>query len=367
MRMDEDEKPDNVAKKVAGPEGAPIDPAIELEKYRIRYGFYKLLLGTFALGIFTSLMTYIIKQQEINQKEQLQTHQLKIDDRKAEAAVRKLEQAHLGNFIKLALSEDIKVRVRFAHYFKSLTSSDKHRTRWEDYHKELVELRDRETGEISKHVAALQDELAKETKEQDPNKITELRSKIQKSFDELQAVPVVRVVGSKLKGGLGESGDGGAVKNLAGANLVGSQFSGADLRGVNLVGADLSRADLSLADLRGVRLQRANFTEADLMDADLRSANLTDANLRSAFLWDANLEGANLRRTNLRNGELDEANLRGANLQSADLTDANLSVADFEKAKNLTQEQLDSACISEGFPPKNLPKGLTSPTRICSD
>jgi uncharacterized protein YjbI with pentapeptide repeats len=87
----------------------------------------------------------------------------------------------------------------------------------------------------------------------------------------------------------------------------------ANFQGVNLV----------LADLRGAILRRADFQEADLRGADFQGADL----------WKADFQGADLR------GEpLYETNLMGA--------------------KNLTQEQVNTACVNEHT---QLPEGLRRP------
>ena len=70
----------------------------------------------------------------------------------------------------------------------------------------------------------------------------------------------------------------------------------------------------------------------DLRNSNLRSANLIRANLSSADLFDVNLFGANLIRANLRIADLFGANLRDAELSSA---------------RNLSNEQIKSACFWE--------------------
>ncbi len=66
------------------------------------------------------------------------------------------------------------------------------------------------------------------------------------------------------------------------------------------------------------------------------------------------LTGANLTRANLG-----RANLMDADPSGADLTGAYLAV------NNVTQEQLDSACISKGGKPPTLPEGLMPPQKEC--
>jgi uncharacterized protein YjbI with pentapeptide repeats len=210
--------------------------------------------------------------------------------------------------------------------------------------------------------------------------------------------------------------------NLRGANLQGANLQGANLQGADLQGADLQRANprgakLQGADLRGANLQGANFQgaflqEAKLQGADLQRANLQWANLQGAFLQGAdlqdvyvppgvvvervnarriiipsesqeviitrnvlganpqganlqganlqgaNLQGANLQGANLQEASLRGANLRGANLQWANLQWANLYWASLTEAKNLTQDQINTACTDENT---KLPEGLTRP------
>ena len=93
---------------------------------------------------------------------------------------------------------------------------------------------------------------------------------------------------------------------------------------------------------------------------NLTGADLVFANLTDAYFLDTNLRFANLTRTNLAG-----ANLTGARLTGANLTDANLTGADLTGAGNLTQKQLDSACIIEGARPPTLPEGLKPPQNLC--
>ncbi len=87
--------------------------------------------------------------------------------------------------------------------------------------------------------------------------------------------------------------------------------------------------------------------------------------LTFADLTDANLTGTNLTLANLRGADLTDAYLTRAELSGADLTLANLSGADLADANNLTQDQLDSACISKGGKPPTLPEDLKPPQKVC--
>ena len=93
---------------------------------------------------------------------------------------------------------------------------------------------------------------------------------------------------------------------------------------------------------------------------DLSEANITDSNLARADLTSANLTGAVLWKTNFTDSNLTDADLTGAKLRGANVTGANLT-----RAINLTQEQLDSACIRKGGKPPTLPEGLKPPQKVC--
>ena len=158
--------------------------------------------------------------------------------------------------------------------------------------------------------------------------------------------------------------------DLSKANLWKAQFPWSDLEGANfrfanLTGANLSRVNLKRASLRGAELSGADLTRANLTVADLTRADLTNANLRGANLSGATLSGANLRRANLEDADLTRADLSGAGLSGAILWGADLTNADLTDAKDLTQEQLNSACVMEGFEPPTLPEGLKPPQKVC--
>jgi hypothetical protein len=81
------------------------------EKLKIWIGFTKFLLGTFALGLVTTLINSAIQTREVELKEQEQ----------------------VGQFLQHALKEDVGIRRRFAQYFSTVTRSDKLREGWVRY------------------------------------------------------------------------------------------------------------------------------------------------------------------------------------------------------------------------------------------
>ena len=151
--------------------------------------------------------------------------------------------------------------------------------------------------------------------------------------------------------------------DLGGADLRDTTLRDANLRDANLTSADLSGASIFGANLTGAFLNDAVLTDAMLFRADLSGAILFGARLEGATLLDADLEGADLRdadlnSANLRDANLTDATLRDANLRDADLIGAILSGAELRHAKNLTQEQINSAF---GNAETALPEGLERP------
>ncbi len=121
-------------------------------------------------------------------------------------------------------------------------------------------------------------------------------------------------------------------------------------------------------------LDNANLQEAELWEANLQKAHLVQANLQKAFLFQANLQEAELGQANLQKAYLGQANLQKAHLVQANLQEAYRYQANLEKAdlrganlagaKNLTQAQLNHACVDEKT---ILPEGLTRPEPCSED
>jgi hypothetical protein len=123
------------------------------------------------------------------------------------------------------------------------------------------------------------------------------------------------------------------------------------------------RLDLSETDLRGALLSGAHLEDAVLTRAHLEGAFLFNAHLKDAILLDAHLEGAHLFSAHLKDAVLKDAYLEGAilinaYLEGAILINAHLEGAVLAHARNLTQEQINSALGNKNT---KLPKGLERP------
>ena len=126
--------------------------------------------------------------------------------------------------------------------------------------------------------------------------------------------------------------------NLQGANLSSANLEEAKLSNARLQGADLSSANLEESDLICANLQEANLVGGKLKWAVLKDANLRNARLTGAELHHTDFNGANLERAALTSSNIQETYFTNANLRNADLRNV-----DLREARNLTEEQIDSA------------------------
>jgi len=104
---------------------------------------------------------------------------------------------------------------------------------------------------------------------------------------------------------------------------------------------DLRGANLNLAEPHGAKFNKALFHEASLELVAFTAAELRDAVFFNASLA-ANLANADLTSAKFGNAKL-AVQADGANFHKADLSRAQLRGSDLRGAKNLTQEQLESA------------------------
>lgn len=167
--------------------------------------------------------------------------------------------------------------------------------------------------------------------------------------------------------------------NFEGYNFKGANFTKAKLFNVNLNNIHTYEANFSYADIGDHDYGIANFNNADLNQANFSNANLLYVNFKGAYLAsanfsnaefgyidfsDTNLSGANfgdsnLANLNFKNARFGRANLSGLDLSNADLSGAsfiktnlsdvrlncaNLNKAYLVRAKNLTPQQIKSAC-----------------------
>lgn len=100
---------------------------------------------------------------------------------------------------------------------------------------------------------------------------------------------------------------------------------------------------------------RANFAQAAFRNVLLDGAGLEGANFYNAKIINSSLQG-----TNLKLADLTSVDFSGSDLHWATLDGANIAGTDFSKAKNLTIEQLSSACVRAQSDQAGDEKSITS-------
>jgi uncharacterized protein YjbI with pentapeptide repeats len=145
--------------------------------------------------------------------------------------------------------------------------------------------------------------------------------------------------------------------HFEGANLSDAHFEQADLDGAHLDGAfidgaDFGQASLFLATMKGAFISGSQFAGAGLQYADLRGATLLDSDFADVnFGW-----------TDLRGAVLTGSLFNGADFKEAALVGADLAGVDLGNARNLTQNQVDFACVETDT---LLPKGIVARQPKC--
>ena len=97
-----------------------MDEQPDHSKLRLWLNFWKFVLGTVALGAFSIVINWQIQDQKLDLERQ------------------RHEQEYLGDYVEQALDDNLEKRVRFAHYFSSLTLGSDLQNRWSAYHEDLV-------------------------------------------------------------------------------------------------------------------------------------------------------------------------------------------------------------------------------------
>ena len=125
--------------------------------------------------------------------------------------------------------------------------------------------------------------------------------------------------------------------------------------GASCPGCNLFQADFQNSELKGKNFARARLRQADMSAAVMNHTSFAGSDLRDVNAYGAVFSSANFAGANLTNATFVGTYLEGANLSGAHLEGANFSGAEMERARGLTQRQLDGACGDEST---HLPRGL---------
>ena len=112
-----------------------------------------------------------------------------------------------------------------------------------------------------------------------------------------------------------------------------------DLTDKLLPGISLAKAGLKNFNFKSANLDCSSFKGTTIENTKFKDAQLRGANFSSSFLKKVDFSGSVLSNTDFSRAFLADVNLEKANLEKADLSGAN-----FQDVKNLTHEQIKSAC-----------------------
>jgi uncharacterized protein YjbI with pentapeptide repeats len=134
------------------------------------------------------------------------------------------------------------------------------------------------------------------------------------------------------------------------AGQIGHARAGASCPGCNLFQADFGGARLEGRNFAGARLRQADLSASVMNHTSFARGDLRDVNAYGAVFSSADFAGANL-----ANASFVGAYLQGSNFAGANLAGVNFSGAEMERARGLSQRQLEGAC---GDQATTLPAGL---------
>ena len=160
-----------------------------LERYRIRFGLYKVILGTMIVGLAGVLIPGAIEYWKLQFEEDRKRLELRY-------AQEMQQRDYVRDFLDTALSQDIELRIRFAHYFQSLLQEDESQAKaWRTYYEELNKIREDGRGNIKEYSQELEELLRGKNRELKTElRILELRREIDWIYAELGYVQPDRSV-----------------------------------------------------------------------------------------------------------------------------------------------------------------------------
>ena len=123
-----------------------------LERYRIRYGLYKIVLGTALVGLAGVLVPGAVEYWKLAFE----------DKRKAvEAGLAQVnsQQAYVKDFLQTALNQDIELRIRFADYFAHV-AAEPFKQDWIGFRDSLMKVRDTNRQKIHENESAIRKDLS---------------------------------------------------------------------------------------------------------------------------------------------------------------------------------------------------------------
>ncbi len=113
-----------------------------IEELRLKYNFWKFLLGSVVVVLITAILNFAIGWTQLKFDQQQKQQEL-------EVLRLQNERAFLAKFIEQAMDVNLEARIRFSHYFASLTNPEGEGERWKNYHNTLLATATSESSELA--------------------------------------------------------------------------------------------------------------------------------------------------------------------------------------------------------------------------
>jgi hypothetical protein len=124
-------------KMIENPSGAEL----EVRRYEARLSFWKVVLGTFIVGLAGVLIPGAVNVYNIYFENIRKETEIKLSQQAA-------HQQYIKDFFTTAINQDIKLRIRFADYFAFLSGPDQEQS-WRLYLEDMKKLRDENRNKIN--------------------------------------------------------------------------------------------------------------------------------------------------------------------------------------------------------------------------
>jgi len=143
--------------------------------------------------------------------------------------------------------------------------------------------------------------------------------------------------------------------------IVSSLLKASNLTGSTIVATKFVSSFLDGTDFGGSMIKSSDFSNSDVSKSNFSGATITDTEFNGALLKFVDFSRANLTGVDFTNVDFYRADFKSARFENTNLTGAILY-----ESKNITQQQLDAACVTNSGNRPLVPEGLKPPTQICS-
>jgi len=168
---------------------------LELRRYEARLGVWKVVLGTFIVGLAGIVIPAAINLTTLVFENWQKEARFQLEKQTA-------HQQYIKDFFETAVNQDVELRIRFANYFANL-SDGAQKDLWQGYHDKLVAGRNASRDRINQLEAELVTFQKVAQTEENVTHLDRIARELNWTYSEIGYVPLdrstVQVVGGKKK------------------------------------------------------------------------------------------------------------------------------------------------------------------------